>query len=298
MKLGFVGLGKMGHHMASRLLEKGHQCVVFDRDIAVVETLAKAGAVSVQSYADLIRQLEVPRTLWLMVPHHAVDAVLLEVLPHMAPGDTIIDGGNSKYTESMRRAEECRARGVHFIDAGISGGPHGARTGACIMAGGEEAVVHAHDALFIDLAAEDAYRYVGASGAGHFAKMVHNGIEYGMMQAIAEGFAVLKECNFDFDLGELARLYNERSVIESRLVGWLAAAYALHGKELEGISGSVGHSGEGEWTVEEAARLGIAPLDVIEASLEFRKNSKDAPSYRGQILSALRNQFGGHDVSQ
>jgi len=296
MKLGYIGLGKMGLNMVGRLLEKGHQVVAFDRDSAARAQALANGAQTGDSLAAVIAALPAPRLVWIMVPYRAVDAVLKDLLPLLAAGDTVIDGGNSPYKESIRRSVELAARGIDFLDAGVSGGPAGARKGACIMVGGRREVFLRFERLFADLSVEKGYGYMGRAGAGHFVKMVHNGIEYGMMQALAEGFAVLKAAPFGLDLRKVADLYDHASVIESRLVGWLKAAYEQHGEELRGISGTVEQSGEGAWTVEAGKELGI-PTPVIDDALRFRFQSREDPSYAGQVLSALRNQFGGHNVA-
>jgi len=297
MKLGFVGLGKMGSNMVERLLEKGHEVVAFDRNKDAVASIVTKGAQSADSVAGLVRSLNAPRLVWVMVPYQAVDAVLNELAPLLAKGDTIIDGGNSPYKESIRRAEEQGGRGIDFLDVGVSGGPAGARTGACIMVGGIREVCQRFEKLFQDLSAERGYGYMGTSGAGHFVKMVHNGIEYGMMQALAEGFSIMKKSAFDLDLAAIAGLYNHRSVIESRLVEWLKKAYELYGRDLAGISGSAAQSGEGMWTVEAARELGV-PAQIIKGALDFRLESQKDPSYTGKIISALRNQFGGHEAKE
>ncbi len=297
MKLGYIGLGKMGLNMTERLLEKGHQVVAFDRDTGAARQAAEKGAQRADAPASMISLLRPPRLVWIMVPHQAVDAVLRELVPLLARGDAVIDGGNSPYKESMRRATELEKGGIEFLDAGVSGGPSGARSGACIMVGGREETFQRFEGLFRDLAAPGAYGYVGRAGAGHFVKMVHNGIEYGMMQALAEGFAVMRASSFGLGLGKIADLYNHRSVIESRLVGWLRDAYELHGEDLPDISGTVAQSGEGAWTVDAARELGV-PAPVIGAALQFRIASERAPGYTGKVLSALRHQFGGHDVGK
>jgi 6-phosphogluconate dehydrogenase len=297
MKLGYIGLGKMGYNMVERLLEKGHEVVAFDRNRDAVASIAKKGAKSADSPATMVRSLSAPRLVWIMVPHQAVDAVLNELAPILAQGDTIIDGGNSPYKESIRRSRELEAKGIDFLDAGVSGGPVGARTGACIMVGGRKDVYLRFEKLFQDLSADKGYGYMGTSGAGHFVKMVHNGIEYGMMQALAEGFSIMKRSTFDLDLARIADLYNHRSVIESRLVGWLKNAYEQYGRDLDGISGSAAQSGEGMWTVDAAKELGIA-VPVIKGALDFRLESQNKPTYTGKIISALRNQFGGHEVKE
>lgn len=295
MKIGYIGLGKMGFNMVERLLEKKYEVFVFDKNEESVRNISGKGAMPASSLESLISVLIPPRLVWLMVPHQAVDAVLQGISPSLLKGDTVIDGGNSPYKESMRRFQELKERGIDFLDAGISGGPSGARNGACIMVGGKKDTFRRYKNLFRDLACKDGYAYMGGPGSGHFVKMVHNGIEYGMMQALAEGFAVMKVSPFDLDLTQIAKLYNHKSVVESRLVGWLQHAFTRHGESLDEISGRVAHSGEGSWTVEAAKELGI-PVPVIEGALNFRIQSQNHPSYTGQILSAVRNQFGGHEV--
>ncbi len=295
MKLGYVGLGKMGYGMVELLLDKHHEVVVYNRSQEPVRAIAQRGAEPADSPRSLAAALTPPRLVWLMVPYQAVDVVLNDLVPFLAKGDTVIDGGNSPYKETVRRAAELEKKGIEFLDAGTSGGPGGARTGACIMIGGKEEVFRKYEQLFRDLSVENGYAYLGRSGAGHFVKMVHNGIEYGMMQALAEGFAVLKESPFDLDLVKVADLYNHRSVIESRLTSWLKTAYEQHGTELKDISGSVAQSGEGMWTVDAATELGV-PSPIIKGALDFRLQSQKSPSYTGRIVSALRHQFGGHEV--
>ncbi|HUJ19043.1 MAG TPA: decarboxylating 6-phosphogluconate dehydrogenase [Nitrospirota bacterium] len=297
MKLGYIGLGKMGFNMVQRLLEKGHEVVAYDRSPESVKAIAKEGARPADSLQDMVQALPVPRLVWIMVPYQAVDAVLAELVPLLARGDRVIDGGNSPYKESERRAAELERKGIDFLDAGVSGGPKGARTGACIMVGGKRGVFEKLEQLFRDLSVAKGYAYLGPAGAGHFVKMVHNGIEYGMMQALAEGFTVLKRSPFNLDLAVVADLYDHRSVIESRLVGWLQEAYRQFGPELKDISGSAAQSGEGMWTVEAAKEVAIA-VPIIEGSLEFRLRSQKEPSYTGKIISALRHQFGGHEAAK
>ena len=287
MKIGYIGLGKMGNNMVGRLMDKGHEVVSFDVN----------GEGTVASIKDLVLSLKPPRVVWLMVPHTAVEEVLGEVSELLDDGDTLIDGGNSPYRESMRRANALESVGVNFVDVGVSGGPEGARDGACIMVGGDKEDFDNLEPLFRDLAVPDGYGYMGTHGAGHFVKMVHNGIEYGMMQAIAEGFSLMKKSEFNFDLKQIADLYNHGSVVESRLIGWLKGAFLEFGQDMKGVSGAVGASGEGAWTVEAARDLGI-PLTVIQDALKFRAKSKDNPIYTGKLLSAMRNQFGGHEVRE
>jgi 6-phosphogluconate dehydrogenase len=295
MKLGYIGLGKMGFNMVERLLKKGYEVVVFNRSEKALKDIVQYGAEPVNSLQSLTLSLTSPRLIWLMVPYQAVDTILEDLIPGLQKGDTIIDGGNSPYRESMRRARELEEKGIYLLDVGVSGGPSGARNGACIMVGGRKEIFKKFRKLFRDLSVRGGYGYMGKSGAGHFVKMVHNGIEYGMMQALAEGFAVMKASPFDLDLNKVAEMYNHRSVIESRLVGWLEKAFEQYGEDLNEISSSVSHSGEGVWTVEAAKELGVS-VPIIEGALNFRIESQRNPSYTGQILSALRNQFGGHEV--
>lgn len=295
MIIGYIGGGKMGTAQIARLLEKGYRVVAYNRTTAKLAGVRRLGAAVVPSISSLISATPRPHLVWLMVSHKAVDGMLAELVPHLAKGDTVIDGGNSFYEDSARRARALARRGIHLLDVGVSGGPHGARHGACLMVGGEKKIYKKCEKIFKDLAASKAYAHLGPSGAGHFTKMVHNGIEYGMMQAIAEGCSILKRSQFKLNLRRVAGLYNNRSVIESRLTGWLVDAYKKFGEDLGTVSGSVSHTGEGEWTVKTAKKFRV-PARVIEEALDFRVASARKPSYTGKILSALRNQFGGHDV--
>ncbi len=285
----------MGRNMVERLTNAGWRVVAYDTMPANVAEAAKLGAEGAVSPQAVLEQISSPRLIWLMVPHQAIDQVLGEIAPYLQAGDTVIDGGNSNFNETVRRGKELAEKGVHYLDAGTSGGPGGAKEGACVMVGGEKKIFEKYEALFRDIAAPDAYAYMGESGTGHFVKMVHNGIEYGMMQAIAEGFEVLKVSPFNLDLVEVARIYNNKSVIESRLTGWLEKGLREEGVELGAISGSVSASGEGLWTVETAKEFGV-PVPVIEKSLRFREESQQKPSFTGKVLSLLRNQFGGHET--
>jgi 6-phosphogluconate dehydrogenase len=287
--IGFIGLGKMGVAMTSRLIEHGWTVAGHDPN----STVRVEGVMMATSITDLVAHLREPRTVWIMVPHTAVEGVLDELVPLLASGDTVVDGGNTPYADSVRRAEQLAAKGIRLLDVGVSGGPRGAREGACLMVGGERSVFEAHEALFRDLAAPDGYAYVGVSGAGHFVKMIHNGIEYGMMQAIAEGFALLRASDFKPSLTDIAELFSHRSVIESRLVGHLSDGFHAFGEELAEISGTVAASGEGAWTVAEAEKIGVS-VPAIKTALDFRTNSYTNPSYTGKLLSMLRNRFGGH----
>jgi len=297
MQLGYYGLGKMGANMVWRLVEKGNDIVASNRSKEPINAIAGSGAATAYSLSEMVLTLKAPRTVWVMVPSAAVQEVVDQLLPLLQKGDVIIDGGNTFFEDTVRRAKEITGRGIGFVDVGVSGGPGGARDGACLMVGGSKELYDQYEPLFRDAAAPDAYGYMGPSGAGHFVKMVHNGIEYGMMQAIAEGFTVLKRSDFNLDLLQVSHIYSHQSVVASRLVGWLADAYKEHGVDLQDISGTVNHSGEGEWTIETAKKMGIE-VSNIEQSLEFRKRSQQEPSYTGQVLSALRGQFGGHDVEK
>lgn len=289
-------MGKMGFNMTKRLLSKGYEIVVYDKNPEAVEKSVAIGAKKSESVSELVGLLECPRLIWLMSPHQTVDDILTEISPLLKAGDTVIDGGNSPYRESMRRGKDLEKKGVRFLGVGVSGGPDGALNGACLMIGGQKETFKENKNLFADISAPNAFAHMGECGAGHFVKMIHNGIEYGMMQAIAEGFEILKKSEFGLSMKNVASLYNRRSVIESRLVGWAEKAFEEYGDDLTEISGEVGSTGEGLWTTEEAKRLNIG-VPVIEASVQFRNLSKGNPSYAGKILSALRNQFGGHKAS-
>ena len=298
-EIGLIGLGKMGANMARRLHSKKWRVISFDKNPDATKKLEREGLAGAHSLSELVGKLSKPRLIWLMSPHKVVDEILDELIPLLDAGDTVIDGGNSPYKESIRRSKELSAKGINFLDAGVSGGPGGARNGACLMVGGEKELYKKYEQLFRDLSVKDGYGYMGKSGAGHFVKMIHNGIEYGMMQALGEGFEIMKKSPFSLDMLSVAKIYNHGSVIESRLVGWLIEAYAKFGNELnadECCSGKVSHSGEGQWTVDAARELGI-PAEIIEGALEFRKKSQENPSYAGQVVSALRHQFGGHNAS-
>lgn len=297
MKLGYVGLGKMGYNMVELLLDKKYEVVAYNKSEEPVRKIAQRGAQPAGSLKEIVSALVPPRLIWIMIPYQAVDAVVEELRPLLAKGDTVVDGGNSPYKESIRRSKELATKGIDFLDAGVSGGPAGARNGACIMVGGRKEVFQKFEALFRDLSVPGGYGYMGGPGAGHFVKMVHNGIEYGMMQALAEGFAVMKASDFGLELARITDVYNHKSVIESRLVGWLQSAFARYGEDLTGISGSAAQSGEGMWTVEAGKELGV-PTPIIQGALEFRIQSQAHPSYTGKLVSAMRNQFGGHEVKE
>jgi len=327
-----IGLGRMGANMVHRLLAGGHRCVVFDRSPKAVEELARAKAVGASSIADLVKKLETPRAVWLMVPAAAVDTTIGELLPQLAPGDILIDGGNSYYVDDIRRAQELAAKGIHYLDVGTSGGVWGRERGYCLMIGGEPAVVKHLDPIFAQLApgggdiprtpgreaiggtAERGYLHCGPNGAGHFVKMVHNGIEYGIMAAYAEGLGVLRSANigkrghavdaettplrdpqhyqYDFNLPDIAELWRRGSVVASWLLD-LSAAALVKDPELKGFQGRVSDSGEGRWTIRAAIDEAV-PTPVLSSALYERFTSRGEADFGDKLLSAMRYEFGGH----
>lgn len=298
MKIAYIGLGKMGKNMVLRLLEQGIEVVVWNRSKEAVDEVVAAGATSAASFADLTEKLPERRVVWLMLPAGQVtDQIINELLPDLRTGDLLIDGGNSFYQDTIRRSTELAKKGIHYLDIGVSGGPGGARSGACMMVGGNKVDYDYVLPVIKAACAPDAYGYVGNSGAGHFVKMIHNGIEYGMMQAIAEGAAVLEKSPFKPDLAEVFRVYNNKSVIESRLVEWARQAFAENPK-LDDISSTISHTGEGEWTIKTAKELGVE-IPVIEKSFQVRVNSSNEPeNFRNKVVSILRNKFGHHKASK
>lgn len=293
MKIGYLGLGKMGKNMVLHLLEQGIEVVAWNRSPEPRAEVAAAGAQAAETVEAVVAALEAPRTIWIMLPAGPlVDEMLERLTPLLQSGDTIIDGGNSFYKDTERRGQTLP---LHYFGIGVSGGPAGARSGACLMIGGPKEQYPQLEPLFKVISAPEAYAYLGEGGAGHFAKMVHNGIEYGMMQAIAEGAAVLQKSPFPFDLTEVFRIYNTRSVIESRLVGWAQEALQEN-PTLAGISPTISHTGEGMWTVQAAEELGVeAP--VITESLKVREASATSEQkFRNRLVSALRGKFGQHPV--
>lgn len=295
--IGLLGLGKMGFGLALNLRDHGFEVVAYDpapdlRRRAAAESLAVAG-----TEADLVRRLEPPRTLWLMVPAgRATDAALDAALPVLSAGDVVIDGGNSNFKDSVRRHALLKDKGIAFLDCGTSGGPAGARSGACTMIGGEPAAYERCRVLFDAVSLPGGSLHVGGPGAGHFVKMVHNGIEYGMMQAIAEGFEVLEKSGYDLDFARIADLWMHGSVVRSWLVELAAGAFARDPR-LDNLSGRVQGSGEGQWTVETAMDLGV-PAPVIALSVMMRHRSLQDDSFAGRLLAALRHEFGGHAVEK
>lgn len=300
-EMAIIGLGKMGANMARRMMDQGWMVVGYNRSKASTDKLVKEGIIAAYNLKEVTDLLPDKKVIWLMLTAgKAVDQVLFGkdgLAKHLKKGDVIIDGGNSFYKDSIRRAKKLSRKGINFLDAGTSGGPEGARNGACVMIGGEKRTFKETEMLFRDFCIADGYQFFEGFGAGHFVKMIHNGIEYGMMQAIAEGFAIMKKSSYKLDLMRVADVYNHGSVIESRLIGWLKDAFTGYGENLKRISGAVQHTGEGRWTVKTAHEMCVADKIIHEALL-FRYRSEKNPSYTGQIVSALRGQFGGHEVKK
>lgn len=296
MKIGYIGLGKMGKNMFFRLLEAKTQVVVWNRSQDNVIEVVKKGAIPASDFKDLVSQLPKTKIIWLMLPAgEVVDEMLEKLVPQLLPGDIVIDGGNSYYQDSIRRYKTLKEKGINFIDIGVSGGPSGARNGACLMVGGEAKVNKKIEGLVKKIACPGAYAFFNHPGAGHFVKMIHNGIEYGMMEAIAEGAAILQKSEFGLDLGKVFEIYNQGSVIESRLVGWAQEALTENPR-LSGISSVINHTGEGEWSVKTARQLEIK-VPVLADSLKVRFNSgKEPENFRNKVVTALRGKFGGHEV--
>ena len=333
MQLGMIGLGRMGANLARRLANAGHQCVVYDRNAAAVEKSSVQGVQGASSLPDLVAKLPKPRVLWLMVPVSVVEAVLDELSPHLDEGDIVIDGGNSYYRDDIHRSRQLATKGIHFVDCGTSGGVYGLERGYCLMIGGDEKVVSYLEPIFQSLApgidaaprtpgragepdaAEYGYLHCGPSGAGHFVKMVHNGIEYGLMAAYAEGLNVLRHANtgkqnreadaetspltnpeyyqYDLDLPRITELWRRGSVVGSWLLDLTATA--LQGDpDLDHFGGRVSDSGEGRWTVAAAVDEGV-PVPVLSAALFERFSSQGGADFGNRVLSAMRKQFGGHD---
>jgi len=288
MKIGLVGLGRMGAGMAERLRRNGHEVVGYDRNPEVSE---------VRSLEELVGALSPPRVVWVMVPAgEPTESTLKEFAGLVSPGDILIDGGNSYYKDSMRRAKELGARGIRFLDIGTSGGIWGLEVGFCLMAGGPRDAFETVEPVLRTLAPDNGYAHVGPSGAGHFTKMVHNGIEYGMLQAYAEGFTLLHASEFGLDLRQIAALWNQGSVVRSWLLELAERAFAKSPK-LDSLRGYVDDSGEGRWTVLDAVERGV-PAGVIAQSLFNRFASREEDSFAMRVIAALRNEFGGHPVKQ
>jgi 6-phosphogluconate dehydrogenase len=296
MKLAMVGLGRMGGNMAQRLINGGHEVVVFDVNADARADLAAKGASPVESLAGVVSALTAPRVVWLMLPAGKVTDDALAVLESsLSKGDIVIDGGNSNYKSFMADADRLASKGLHYVDAGTSGGVWGLTEGYCMMVGGDAKAVKVCEPAFLTLAPEGGYAHVGPAGAGHFTKMVHNGIEYGLMQAYAEGFEIMKAATeFNLDLHQLASIWRYGSVVRSWLLDLTERALA-DDASLAGIKGWVDDTGEGRWTVAEAVDRAV-PAPVITAALFTRFASRDPDSYQAKLLAAMRNQFGGHEI--
>jgi len=297
MELGMIGLGRMGANMTERLVLGGHKVITYDRSAEAIQRVVDKGATGAHSLADFVNQLSLPRAIWLMVPSgDPVDQTMDQLLPSLAKGDILIDGGNSNYKDSIRRAEKMKTHGMHFIDAGTSGGIWGLQNGYCMMVGGEKEIVGRLEPIFLTLAPKDGYLHAGPNGAGHFVKMIHNGIEYGMMQAYGEGFELLKASQFDLDLAKISHLWNQGSVVRSWLLELCESAFQKDPK-LDAIKGYVEDSGEGRWTVVEAIERGVSAT-VLAHSLFARYASRQQDAFSNKVIAALRNEFGGHAVKK
>jgi len=293
--IGMVGLGRMGAGLTRRLLEDGHRVVAYDREASATQAVAADGADPAASLEELVGKLRPPRTVWVMVPAGGpTETTIVALEPLLAPGDVLIDGGNSNYKDSVRRAERLASRSIHFLDAGTSGGIWGLREGFCLMVGGAPEAFAQAEPAFATLAPKNGYAHVGPSGAGHYTKMVHNGIEYALLEGYAEGFEVLHASKYDFDLAQISELWRHGSVIRSWLLDLLGDAYA-HDHGLSKLAGYVEDSGEGRWTVQEALDLDV-PAPAINLALLMRLRSREQESYAAKVIAALRAEFGGHPV--
>ena len=298
MELGLIGLGRMGANMAIRLLQGGHRVVVQNRTFEKAQELAdEHGAVAARSLEELVGALEAPRIVWLMLPAGpATDEHIDQLIPLLEPGDILIDGANNNYKVSIAHGEELAAKGIRFMDAGVSGGIWGLQVGYCTMVGGDPETVAHVEPILKTLAPPDGYMLCGPHGAGHFVKMIHNGIEYGMMQAYAEGFEIMEKSRYDLDLQKISHLWNQGSVVRSWLLELAERAFT-DDADLSEIRGYVQDSGEGRWTVQEAIDLDV-PAPIITLSLQTRFRSRQDDSFSAKVLAALRNQFGGHAVKK
>ncbi|NQF12940.1 decarboxylating 6-phosphogluconate dehydrogenase [Brevibacillus sp. HB1.3] len=297
MKLAILGLGKMGYNLTLNLLSHQHEVVAYDVDSTRAEELSHEGAIPAFSVEDAMAKLPTPRVVWLMVPAgEIVDQLVDQLSTLLAAGDIVIDGGNSHYKQSLDRYARLKEKGIHFMDAGTSGGMEGARHGACMMIGGDQEAFTHIEPMIRDINVENGYLYAGEAGSGHFLKMIHNGIEYGMMQAIGEGFEVLAKSQYNYDFAEVARVWANGSVIRGWLMDLTERAFRKDAK-LDEIRGVMHSSGEGKWTLETALDLQAA-TPVIAMSLLMRYRSLDEDTFHGKVVAALRNEFGGHAVEK
>ncbi len=302
MRLGFIGLGRMGANMVRRLVRDGHAVVAYNRTVEKAVELADEERASghaiaaASTVAELVAALERPRIAWIMVPAGAAtEAQISELLEHLEPGDTIVDGGNTNFHDDVRRHEQLAKHGVRYVDAGVSGGIWGLANGFCLMVGGAREAVGPLEPIFRSLAPPDGYLHAGPPGAGHYVKMIHNGIEYGLMQAYAEGFEIMHASEYPLDLASIADLWNHGSVVRSWLLELAVDAFRRNGEDLAELKGWVADSGEGRWTVQEAIDRDV-PAPIITLALQTRFRSRQDDSYGARVLAALRNEFGGHAV--
>ncbi len=295
MRIGFIGLGRMGANMVRRLVRDGHEVVAFNRTPEKTREIMTEGAEGAFSVGELVAGLPAPRAVWIMVPAgDATEAMIDELMEVLEPGDTIIDGGNTNFHDDVRRYAKVGAKGLRYVDAGTSGGVWGLQNGYCLMVGGDRDAVEPLEPVFHTLAPTDGYAHVGGPGAGHYVKMVHNGIEYGLMQAYAEGFEILHASDYKLDLAQIAGIWRYGSVVRSWLLELLVDALAI-GQDFPGVKGWVADSGEGRWTVLEAMEHDV-PAPIITLSLQARLRSRQDESYGAKVLAALRNEFGGHAI--
>lgn len=295
MKLGICGLGKMGMNLVLNMLDNNHDVVAYDVNSSLVKEAEKRGAIPAYNIEELINGLSTNRIIWLMVPEGEITENLLgELDPYLKENDVLIDGGNSYYKDTIKRNEKYKKRGCHYIDVGTSGGVEGARYGACMMVGGDKKIVKKIEKIFYDITVKNGYLYTGNSGSGHFLKMIHNGIEYGIMQSIGEGFDILSKSSYDYDFEAVAKVWNNGSVIRSWLMELLEDAFSKDA-DLDELKGVVHASGEGKWTVETAMELETA-VPVIALSLMMRNRSLETDTFSGKVVASLRNQFGGHEI--
>jgi 6-phosphogluconate dehydrogenase len=302
MHLGFIGLGRMGSNMVRRLVRDEHEVLAYNRTVEKAHELAAEERASghaldaADTVAALVASLAKPRVVWIMVPAgDATEAQIKELVEHLEPGDTIVDGGNTNFHDDVRRHADLAQHDIRYVDAGVSGGIWGLQNGFCLMVGGDREAVEPLEPIFRSLAPESGYLHTGGPGSGHYVKMIHNGIEYGMMQAYAEGFEILHASDYELDLAKISDLWNHGSVVRSWLLELAALAFTSNGQDLSNLKGWVADSGEGRWTVQEAIDRDV-PAPIITLALQTRFRSRQDDSYGARVLAALRNEFGGHAV--